>query len=265
MNWSFRIGRIFGIDIKVHIVFIVLLTVICLTPIFSDQGSLQLLLKILLLFLFVFVHELGHCIAAKKLGIEVYDIVIWPLGGLARLESSPDNPKTELIIAAAGPVASIMIALVALPINKFIHNVQAYYFISFVVEANLWIGLLNLIPAFPLDGGRILRALACLRMSYLKATQNAVYIGKMIIVTGVGIAIATDQNFIVILAIGAFLWWGGTVELKAAKDRARFYQNLQDIDSKAVDADHVNKSGEKNLEKHEKDFIKLIEKYRKKD
>lgn len=250
LNWSFRVGRIFGIDIKVHLVFLLLMVLFCLYPILWDQGSMEQCLFQLFLFLlllsFVLFHELGHSLAAQKHGIIVMDIILWPLGGVARLKGAPQNPYQELIIAAMGPLASLLLAVITLPFWVLYQTV----ILDFALYANLCIGLINLVPVFPLDGGRILRAILNLRLSFLQATEISVSIGKILVISSVIGALYFDAQPGYVAIICLFLWWAGASELREARAKAMREKLLQES---------VN---EPDLEPHEKQFIELINKIR---
>jgi Zn-dependent protease/CBS domain-containing protein len=177
MSWSIPIIRIAGIQLRIHITFLLLIAWLAL-------GSVAAMTYVLLLFLCVVLHEFGHAIAAKSYGINTPDITLLPIGGVARLERIPEEPKQELVIAAAGPAVTAIIALslfgviatrggteIAAPVAKGDLLVNLF-------KINVWLLLFNLIPAFPMDGGRVLRALLATRLSYARATQVAATVGQ---------------------------------------------------------------------------------------
>lgn len=190
MRWSIRIARIAGIDMKIHVTFLLLLAWIGVT--YYTQGgapaALTGIVFILLLFACVVLHELGHALAARRYGIKTADITLLPIGGVARITRMPRDPKQELAIAAAGPAVSIAIALVLYAVLGGWGNLRDVLalenprvaMLAKLLTANVWLVLFNLIPAFPMDGGRILRAVLAMRTSYTRATQIAASIGQAI-------------------------------------------------------------------------------------
>lgn len=284
LNWSFRVGRIFGIDVKVHFVFLALLALLCLDTIWSS-GSLaagaQLLFFLLLLFGFVLLHELGHSLAARWQGIRVVDITLWLLGGLARLDGEVDDPKVELKIAFAGPLVNLALAPLFYALYLLVGDPDSVV-LSFAYQVNLLMGLVNLVPAFPLDGGRILRALAAKRMPFVKATQLAVTIGRVLAVAGIVFALLSKYYFWVIALICLFVMWAGSMELRAARVREAWRRRGADLDpsSPVIDAEVVSAQGENDegnhasgdmdpakgdpdLKSFERDFIDMIRRYKK--
>ncbi|HYY12848.1 MAG TPA: site-2 protease family protein [Chthoniobacterales bacterium] len=185
MSWSVPILRVAGIQLRIHITFLLLIGWLAIGY-YAEGGSAAAAGRvafILLLFLCVVLHEFGHALAAKSFGINTPDITLLPIGGVARLERMPEEPKQELIIALAGPAVNVVIAL-GLMIAIDWHRAAA----SSIIEAsalpakllaiNVMLLLFNLLPAFPMDGGRVLRALLATRMSYARATQIAASIGQ---------------------------------------------------------------------------------------
>lgn len=240
LAWSYKICKVFGIDIKVHIIFVAMILFLSLQTAWISEswivGAVTLGL-LLLLFLFVVLHELGHSLAAKALGIRVIDITLWPLGGLARLAEIPEVPSVELRVAMAGPAVNFAIILLAI-IPEFLLGgperlgeiqrglVQIFTnrglprdFTAIVLAINAALGTINLVPAFPLDGGRILRALMARRMPYLKATELAVKIGKYLAFAGIIVLAWNDRLLSGPTLICLFIFWAGSTELRAARTR----------------------------------------------
>ncbi|MBI1849189.1 MAG: site-2 protease family protein [Planctomycetes bacterium] len=224
MRFSIKIARLFGIDIRVHALFLLPLALVVLD---GAQDGLASLIEILILFgglfLFVLLHELGHSLVAIRKGVRVLDITLWPLGGLARLAGMPTNPSTELAITIAGPAVNFVLAAALLPVLFAfrtlprlldVHLVGGGILETFFLM-NLWMGLFNLIPAFPLDGGRVLRALLARRSGYLRATELAVRAGRLIALCGFVWGLWTGQLWTVFIAV--FVWVSGMQELLAAR------------------------------------------------
>jgi Zn-dependent protease/CBS domain-containing protein len=188
MRGSFTLGRIAGIEVKVHVTFFLLLAWIAF--VYERSGGMPAaingVLFVLLIFLLVVLHEFGHALAARHYGIETRDITLLPIGGLARLERMPDKPREEVVVALAGPAVNVVIAAALALFIGFSggwsdpHIMErtgvplAYRLFS----VNVWLVLFNMIPAFPMDGGRVLRAVLAMRMNYASATQLAASIGQ---------------------------------------------------------------------------------------
>jgi Zn-dependent protease/CBS domain-containing protein len=177
MSWSIPIVRIAGIQLRIHVTFLLLIAWLAL-------GSIGAVIYVLLLFLCVVLHEFGHAIAAKSYGINTPDITLLPIGGVARLERIPEEPKQELVIAAAGPAVTAIIALSLFIViaargeSEIAAPIASGDLVVNLFKINVWLLLFNLIPAFPMDGGRVLRALLATRLSYARATQVAATVGQ---------------------------------------------------------------------------------------
>jgi Zn-dependent protease/CBS domain-containing protein len=185
MGWSIPIFRVAGIQLRIHITF--LLLIVWLAFGYYAQGgsaaAASRVIFVLLLFLCVVLHEFGHAFAAKAFGINTPDITLLPIGGVARLERMPEEPLQELVIAVAGPMVNVVIALglfVAGGFQAFFNpsSVEGGSLIAQLMTINILLLLFNLLPAFPMDGGRVLRALLATRMTYARATQVAAMIGQ---------------------------------------------------------------------------------------
>jgi Zn-dependent protease len=187
MKWSIRIGSLFGIPIKVHLTFLLLLLFIGVAGTREGGiGGLNGVIFVILIFACVLIHELGHSIVAKRYGIEVRDITLLPIGGVSHIEEIPQDPRQELIIALVGPLTSFALALVFLILGQAMGQTLERGRLTFDREhvlmslfaLNLILGSFNLIPAFPMDGGRILRGFLANRMSLIRATRVAAGIGQ---------------------------------------------------------------------------------------
>lgn len=185
MSWSIPIFRVAGILVRIHVTFLLLLAWLAVSY-YSQGGSAVAagrIFFILLLFGCVLLHEFGHAIAAKGFGINTPDITLLPIGGVARLERMPEKPSQELIVALAGPAVNVVIALALFLVAGFrdISNPSAIEHPSMLTQLmviNVWLVLFNMLPAFPMDGGRVLRALLATRLNYARATQLAATIGQ---------------------------------------------------------------------------------------
>ena len=228
MNWSIPLLRVRGIAIKVHVTFaLIFVWAAYYWGIRTDsglQGALFGVVATLLLFVCVTLHELGHAVVAQRYGIEVQDITLLPIGGVARIEL-PDNPKQELWIALAGPAVNVAIAALliaagavlratslAMPANltDTMRSAEWSGLLAYLTLANIALVLFNAIPAFPLDGGRVLRALLALRTDYRRATRIAVSVGQALAFVLGLVGFASGDFFLIVIAI--FVWFGASAE-----------------------------------------------------
>ncbi len=184
MRWSFRLVTLAGIRIEVHVTFLLMVAGLALFQSGSNPVWLTVT-ELLLMFLCVLLHELGHALAARRYGIQTREIVLLPIGGLARLERMPENPAQEVVVALAGPGVNVMLAtgLAAALLAMGVTPEQAVEradkgMLEFLLFANLIMLTFNLIPAFPMDGGRVLRAVLAMTMPYARATRIAAQVGQ---------------------------------------------------------------------------------------
>jgi Zn-dependent protease/CBS domain-containing protein len=231
MKWSWTIGRIAGIKLRVHATFLILLAWLALVDYRTSgsmSGALIGVLFTLALFGSVLLHELGHAVAARRVGVPTRDITLLPIGGVARLEYIPDKPKQELGIALAGPVVTVIIALllgVALgvtghPLVVAADTVTPGALGTFAAEL-LWLNVallvFNMLPAFPMDGGRVLRALLALRMDYTRATDIAARTGRGFALV-FGVIGLLYNPFLVLIAL--FVWMSAAAEGAETQQRS---------------------------------------------
>ena len=212
MSWSVPIVRIAGIQLRIHVTFLLLIGWLAL-------GSAGAAIFLLLLFLCVVLHEFGHAVAAKAFGINTPDITLLPIGGVARLERMPEEPVQELIIAAAGPAVNVIIAgCLFLTGGRFVYPPPPGTGLHDVVlTINVVLVLFNLLPAFPMDGGRVLRALLATRLSYARATQIAASIGQACAFI-FGLLGLMNGNYMLIF-IALFVYIGASQEAALAQMR----------------------------------------------
>lgn len=188
MRWSIRIATVAGIEVRIHLTFLLLLAFIGISYYLAGgkEAAVEGVGFILLLFACVLLHEFGHAIAAKAFGIETPDITLLPIGGVARMQRMPDKPHQELIIALAGPLVNVIIAaglFIAIGL-RFDWGQAADLadptgsLLSKLAMVNVMLVLFNLIPAFPMDGGRVLRSLLAMVIGHARATQIAARIGQ---------------------------------------------------------------------------------------
>jgi Zn-dependent protease len=219
--WSFRIATVFGIPIYLHFTFLLLLIFLALGSVSQERGFAPArLFFVIALFACVALHELGHSVVALRYKIPVADITLYPIGGIARIEKQP-TPVQELWIALAGPAVNIVIAIVlnlALivsghPITQTDPIVAAHPqdWVGRVIGANVWLALFNLIPAFPMDGGRVLRAVLSMRMPFNRATEVAASIGQTLAMVAGLVAVFSGQWGLLFIALFIFLGAGQEV------------------------------------------------------
>jgi Zn-dependent protease/predicted transcriptional regulator len=241
MNWSYQIGSIRGIPILLHVSFLV--TVIFFIWLFADhtfeifgivfgfgEADVPIWLKYLfssitsiLFFLTLLFHELSHSVVAQSYGIKIKSITLLIIGGIAQMEDIPKEPRKEAMISAAGPAFSLGIGIFAYAIYISFYQVNEVTWtfgnaflmsVSIIAYYNILLGIFNLIPAFPMDGGRIFRAMLAMNMPYIDATRIAVAVGKSFaIIMGI-LGLFTFNLFLLLIAF--FLYYGAAGEEEAA-------------------------------------------------
>lgn len=217
------LGRPFGIGTYVHWSFWFLLLYVAFQA--SQFGMASVVASVLMIcavFGCVVLHELGHALMARRFGIRTHDIYLYPIGGVARLERMPENPVQELLIALAGPAVNVVIAailFVFLGFNRFMLPTEEAIMevapgllgqVQLLALVNVGLVLFNLLPAFPMDGGRVLRALLGLKFSYLRATELAASVGKYMALLLAFYGLVNGHFLLVILA--AFVYLSGQQE-----------------------------------------------------
>lgn len=230
MGGSFAIGRLSGIPIRIHVTFV--LFIVWLFASYWKQGGVAVaasaIVYILLLFGCVVLHEFGHILTARRFGAETVDVVLLPIGGVARMKNIPERPGQELAVAIAGPIVNLVIAGVLLSLvgseeltRELSNPGQSMAIVPQLAAANLFLALFNLIPAFPMDGGRVLRALFAYRLGRTAATALATRIGHVLAI-GFGIFGFMTGNPLLIL-VAAFVYFGASAENRDTriKDVAR--------------------------------------------
>jgi len=188
MGWSVKIGSVAGTAVRIHVTFLLFLAWIFGVYYISGgpQAAWSGLAFLLLLFLCVLLHEFGHIFAARAFGVSTPDVILLPIGGVSRLERIPEKPSQEFLIAIAGPAVNLVIAAVLILLSGAhfqLANLSALdatnsSLIDRLAAVNLFLAVFNLIPAFPMDGGRVLRALLAIRLGYVHATEVAAAIGQ---------------------------------------------------------------------------------------
>ena len=231
MAWSFPIGRLFGSEVRIHVTFFLLLLWIGVAH--YQQGgaaaAVDGVIFIIAIFACVVAHEFGHALMARRYGIRTPDITLLPIGGLARLERMPEKPGQEIMVALAGPVVNLAIAVVLilfLGAQVDLESLEdldnpALSFLARLAAVNLFIAVFNMIPAFPMDGGRVLRAVLAARMDRLKATQVAATIGQGLAFAFGFLGLMSGNPMLVFIAIFIYLAAGVEAQATGLQDVAR--------------------------------------------
>lgn len=225
MKGSIRIARLAGIDVFLHWTFLIL--VVWIGGVFLMRGdSLAAALvgaaTLAGLFTCVVLHELGHALMARRFGIQTEDITLLPIGGVARLERMPRKPMQEFLVAVAGPAVNVIIAACLVLIllatgTSFVPEgdlLAGRSFLANLLAINIMLVLFNLLPAFPMDGGRVLRALLATRMTYVGATQAAVRVGQFMALLFAIFGLLYNPF---LLFIALFVYFGAAAELRMAQ------------------------------------------------
>lgn len=250
MKGSYHLATVSGIPVKIHWSFGLLLLY---TAYVTSQGGFHPLMVlfsigiVLSIFFCVILHEFGHALAARKYGVKTFDIVMTPIGGIARLERMPEGRGQEFWVAIAGPTVNFIIVAViwlgyfvfagkvlplfSLPLWQFENQPPSYFMI--LMLSNGYLGTFNLLPAFPMDGGRMLRSLLSLRMERDKATQIASHIGQALAMLLFGFGIWKGQPTMTLIGIFIFI--------AARQENKTLQQQTKLLKAKAADfVDPVN-------------------------
>jgi Zn-dependent protease/predicted transcriptional regulator len=240
MKWSYTVARVSGIDIKIHATFALILALGAFQWGFpkgldgesSFAGAVFGMGLMLLLFTCVVLHELGHSLVAQRFGLTVREIVLLPIGGVARLEKNPEKPQHELLIALAGPLVNVAIAVLLFFAGGVALNfglVEAQSLLTadgpptlatlwgWLFLANVGLAVFNMIPAFPMDGGRVLRAALAMRLGFSRGTQIATVIGQAV-AFAFGLFGVLAGNFLLVI-VALFVYMGAGQE--RAEEQAR--------------------------------------------
>jgi Zn-dependent protease len=254
MKWSLKLGRLAGIPVQVHWTFVLIL--IWVAYVFGSQGGSMVdifwgIAFVLTIFFCVVLHELGHALMARRFGVSTHSITLLPIGGVARLDHIPEEPKEELLIAIAGPLVNVVIAiglflilgitgnliLPEAPQTAFINPTNFFFKLMAI---NIFLVIFNAIPAFPMDGGRILRSLLAFKMTHLQATRIAAGFGQ-----GIAILFAIGglfgNPFLIIIALFVYLGAQGEAHQVRTQSVLKNYK-VQDITMQEYTALHPQDS-----------------------
>lgn len=235
MKYALKLGKPFGIKISIHWTFLLLIAWIVAISLNQGHNFQQVMLYVvfvLTLFVCVVLHELGHSLTARHYGGEIKSITLLPIGGMANITKMPEKPKEELIVSAAGLIVNIIIAglifmflsIIGMPgINQMEFKViTTENFFIMLMTANLFIVIFNLIPAFPMDGGRMLRAALAIKVNRLKATKIAKYIGQVFAAAFVILGMFYNPFLAV---IGIFVFIGAASEYQSIRSKHMLANN----------------------------------------
>ncbi len=238
MRWSLPLGRLFGISLRLHVTFLLLVAWVGYDALYygGPVAAKWQLARLLLVFVCIALHELGHSVVAQQLGVQVKSITLLPIGGVAALRNIPENPWHEIAITIAGPMVNAAIAAALLPVAglpvwadavRLPHDVGSL--LRGLTAINVWLFLFNFIPAFPMDGGRLLRATLALVLPYVRATAVAAVVGQGLAIIFVLVGLKVPGLWLLIV-IGAFIFLGAEGEERMVRMRAF----LRDLDVEDV-------------------------------
>lgn len=239
LGWSMNLFRIRGIQLSIHASFLLLLAYVAWEgwQEAAWTGAVWSIGCILALFVCVTLHELGHAVAASRFGVKVPRIMLLPIGGMAEMESIPRRPREEIIVALAGPAVNYVIIGVLMIFVRFPHGLNWNYielsaagFGRYLVLVNIMMGVFNLLPAFPMDGGRVFRALLAMRFSYLRATQVAVGVGKVVALAG-ATYLVYKGNYLGAVLFG-FIIFAGERELRSVVRREQVAAHWREMEAR---------------------------------
>lgn len=229
LGWSINLFRIRGILLSLHASFLLLLAYVAWEGWWSD-GGLGLVWSLgffLLLFTCVVLHELGHCFMARRFGVNVPRILLLPIGGMAEFDSIPRRPRSEILIALAGPAVNFLIVAVLMIGVRFPAGwwqveteLSLAELCRYLVVLNLVMGTFNLVPVFPMDGGRVFRALLAIRLPYVRATFYAATVGKVLAIIAAFCMVYFLDNWLG-GALFLFIFVAGEIEYRAVRRRER--------------------------------------------
>lgn len=241
MKWKICIGHISGIKVYIHPTFFLLLIWVAFSQWTRGNGlndALSGMLYISAIFLCVVLHEFGHALAARKFGIATRDIILLPIGGVARLERMPRDPLQELFVALAGPAVNLAIAGILYGVLLVSGTFTPWSNITVLsgpvferlMAVNIFLMVFNLLPAFPMDGGRILRASMAMKGDYVQATRRAAQLGQGFAVLFGLFGIMIGHPLLVLIAF--FIWAGAAQEMNSAKMNSEMDGRTQNVPNK---------------------------------
>jgi stage IV sporulation protein FB len=225
MRYTIYAGSYFGIPVRIHVTFPLILAVFGVEA-WIDGGwtdAIRAVVLILAVFVCVVLHEFGHSLQVKRYGITVKDVVLLPIGGMARAERIPEKPRQEIVVAISGPLVNFGLAAILYVVVRALDRplILEDDFLTSLFAINVVLGTFNLIPAYPMDGGRILRGLLAIRFPYVRATRYAKNVGQLIALSFVVIGFV-DNAFIMLPVIAVFIYFGAINEEHMIRVRVAF-------------------------------------------
>src|ERR1019366_745375 len=229
MSWSLTIGRFGATTVRVHLTFFLLLAWIGVSA--WQQGGIAAardsVLFIVLIFACVVLHEFGHILMARRFGIETPDVILLPIGGVARMPRMPEKPMQELAVAVAGPMVNVVIAFLLFLVLGTIQSGSLAHIddprlslLARLAAVNVFLVLFNMIPAFPMDGGRVLHALLAMKFGNARATKLAASLGQ-VLAFGLGFLGLFGNPLLIFIAIFVYIAAGGEAQMSAFSEAAR--------------------------------------------
>ena len=232
MKGSVRLFRVFGIGINIHITFLLLILLVL-------PGGVKWVAIVLGIFFFVTLHELCHSLVAKYFGVNVREITLLPIGGVASMSKMPEKPIQEFFISVAGPLSNVLIIILFFFPMKYILGPEVLFHpmstatwplvFSYVYWINLMLAGFNMLPAFPMDGGRVLRALLATKLGYQRATKIAVRLGHLFALVFAYFGIVRFN--LILIAIAVFIYTAASseemqVDIKEALKKIKIHDNI---------------------------------------
>ena len=267
MHWSFAIGTVKGTVVRIHFTFLLFLAWIVLAANAAGgaRAALSAGLFFILLFASVLLHEFGHIFVGRRFGVRTPTVTLLPIGGVALMERIPEQPRQELLISLAGPAVNLVIGgalvvvlggLPAHPDMELSNLGQAFW--THLAFANLALALFNLLPAFPMDGGRALRALLAARLGYARGTKAAAAVGQLLAVL-MGLFGIASGNFILTL-IAIFVFLGAGAEAAGARLRGAslgaLASDLMITRFETLRPDEsIERAGQALIQTHQREFL----------
>jgi len=272
MKASLELGKFAGIKVSIHWTFVLLLGWIIYINQRAGADGQQILMAIafiLSIFGCVVLHEFGHALTARRFHIGTKDITLYPIGGVARLNAIPKKPKEELMVALAGPAVNVVIALLLIPFVSLdevrgsfsLTQISGESFLPSFIGVNVWLAAFNMIPAFPMDGGRVLRALLAFKLTRVKATRIAAGLGQFIALGFMFLGLYGNPFLII---IGLFIFMGAQSESKHAQTEAliegQVVRNITMSDVPLLSADTLLREAvNQTLNSQRKNFLIVTE------
>jgi len=269
---ALRVGTFFGIPVKIHWTFGLLLIFLLISAYrngLDTKQTIGFILFFMCVFVCVVMHEYGHALMARKFKVKTQDIILSPIGGVARLEELPSKPSQELLIAIAGPMVNVVIAVILTVILKFGFNEgwpdidnfnfdKPLEFLGNVAYVNMALFAFNLVPAFPMDGGRILRSVLAMNMDKVAATKIASNIGRVIAIGFIIIGILGQQLSLSLIGIFIFMMAGmeyRNLRISSMLHKTQAGDIMRDKYTQVVKTDDYNKLAELYYRAGEKNFL----------